>query len=89
MLLPPPEPPKPAITLGDISQFRVEGLITSSDTQLGLVRKGGVELLRLKPGDTIEGWKIDKIDAKGIAISGGDRSERLTIPKAENRAAPN
>lgn len=86
-LPPPPEAPKPAIVLGDIAQFRVEGLVVSGDSQIALVRKGGAQLLRLKPGDTLEGWKIDKIDLKGIAISGGDRSELLAIPKAENRAS--
>lgn len=86
---PPPEPPKPAIVLGDVSQFRVEGLVTTNETQLALVRKSGAQLLRLKPGDTVEGWKVDSIDiAKGVSISGGDRSEVLKIPKAANRAAP-
>lgn len=87
-LPPPPEPPKPEIVLGDISQFRVEGLVTSGTKQIALVRKEGAQLIRLKTGDTLEGWKIEKIDAKGISISGGDRIETLKIRKADNRAAP-
>lgn len=87
-LPPPPEPPKPAITLGDLTQYKVEGVISGGGTQLGLVRKSGAQPLTLKPGDVFEGWTVDKIDAKGIAISGGDRSEILAIPKAENRPPP-
>lgn len=83
---PPPEPPKPAIVLGDLSQYRVEGVVASSETQLALVRKVGAQLLTLKQGDTFEGWKIEKIDASGVSISGGDRSEVLTTPRAKNRA---
>jgi len=87
-LPPPPEAPKPAIELGDLAQFRLEGLVMSSDAQLALVRKGGAQVLRLRPGDMLDGWKVEKIDSKGVSISGGDRSELLTIPKAKNGAAP-
>ena len=82
-LPPPPEPPKPAITLGDLAQYKVEGVISGGGMQLGLVRKSGAQPLTLKLGDVFEGWKVEKIDARGIAISGGDRSEILAIPKAE------
>jgi hypothetical protein len=83
---PPPEPPKPAIVLGDLTQYRVEGVVVSSETQLALVRKTGAQLLTLRQGDTLEGWKIDKIESRGISISGGDRTEVLTTPKAKNAA---
>jgi general secretion pathway protein N len=84
----PPELPKPAITLGELTQYKVEGVISGGGTQLGLVRKTGAQPLTLKPGDVFDGWKVEKIDAKGIAISGGDRSEILAIPKAENGRPP-
>jgi hypothetical protein len=85
-LPPPPEPPKPAIVLGDLSQYRVVGTVRDDREQLGLVQKNGAPLLTLKPGDTFEGWTVDKIDRSGIAISGGERREILAIPKATNAA---
>lgn len=85
-LPPPPEAAKPAITLGDLTQYRVVGTVRDSVRQLGLVQKSGGSLLTLKPGDTFEGWTVDKIDRNGIAISGGGRQEILAIPKAKNAA---
>ncbi|MFM9862311.1 MAG: hypothetical protein ACKVRO_01780 [Micropepsaceae bacterium] len=85
-LPPPPEALKPAITLGDLAQYRVIGTVRDDVRQLGLVQKSGGSLLTLKPGDTFEGWTVDKIDRSGIAISGGGRKEILAIPKAANAA---
>ena len=82
---PPPEPPKPAIVLGDLAQYRLLGVTGDRRTQRALVQKAGGAPLTLKPGDTFEGWTVDKIDAAGVAISGGDRKETLAIPKAQNR----
>lgn len=81
---PPPEAPKPQIVLGDLSQYRVLGVTGDSAVQRALVQKTGEQALTLKPGDTFEGWRVDRIDAAGVAISGGDRKEVLTIPKARN-----
>lgn len=83
---PQPEAAKPAITLGDLTQYRVVGTVRDDQRQLGLVQKSGGLLLTLKPGDTFEGWTVDKIDRSGIAISGGGRKEVLAIPKATNAA---
>jgi hypothetical protein len=85
-LPPPPEAAKPAIALGDLTQYRVVGTVRADSKQLGLVQKTGGSLLTLKPGDTFEGWTVDKIDRAGIAISGGGRKEILAIPKATNAA---
>jgi hypothetical protein len=60
--------------------------VRDSAKQLGLVQKAGGSLLTLKPGDTFDGWTVDRIDKNGIAISGGGRKEILAIPKATNAA---
>ncbi len=83
-LPPPPEAAKPLVVLGDLSQYRVLGVTGDSAVQRALVQKTGGQTLTLKPGDMFEGWSVDRIDAAGIAISGGDRKEVLTIPKARN-----
>ena len=83
---PPPEAAKPVSTLGDLAQYRVLGTIRGGEMQLALLAKSGGAVLTVKPGDTFEGWTIDKIDDAGISISGGERKEVLTIPKANNAA---
>lgn len=85
-LPPPPEAAKPAVTLGDLSQYRLLGVTGDKDTQRAVIQKSGGASQVLKPGDAFEGWTVDKIDAAGVAISGGDRKEVLAIPKAQNRA---
>ena len=85
-LPPPPEAAKPAVTLGDLTQYRLIGTVRDDRKQLGLVQKSGGSMLTLKPGDTFEGWTVEKIDNRGIAISGGGRNEVLAIPKAANAA---
>ncbi len=83
---PPPEAPAAAITLGDLAQYRVLGTVRGGDMQLALVQKSGGSVLTLKPGDSFEGWKVDRIDGGGVSISGGERKEILAIPKANNAA---
>jgi hypothetical protein len=73
-------------SLGDISQFRLVGIAGDSVTRLALVQKSGGSLMTLKPGDSLDGWTITDISAKGVAISGGGRREFLTIPRAPNNA---
>lgn len=85
-LPPPPEAEKPAVSLGDTAQYHLLGVTGDRWTQRALVQKAGGALLTLKPGDTFDGWTVGKIDAVGVAISGGDRKAILAIPKATNRA---
>ena len=91
-----PDPVAPAVpgagtpaggsSLGDISQFRLVGIAGDSVTRLALVQKSGGSLMTLKPGDSLDGWTVTEISAKGVAISGGGRREFLTIPRASNNA---
>jgi hypothetical protein len=86
---PPPVPPKPQIVLGDLGQLKLVGVILSGDNKIALVRRASAGTLTLRVGDTLDGWKIEKIDVQGVGLSGGDRQDSLRIPKAENRAVPN
>jgi hypothetical protein len=85
-LPPQPKAPTPAIVLGDLMQYRLLGVTGDRQTQRALVQKTGGALLTLKPGDAFEGWTVEDINMSGVAISGGDRKEVLTIPKAQNAA---
>jgi len=85
-LPPPPEAPKPAVVLGDLTQYRLFGVTGDRQTQRALVQKAGGPLLTLRPGDVFEGWTVHRISMSGLAISGGDRKEVLAITKARNGA---
>lgn len=78
--------PSAGPSLGDIGQFKLVGIAGDSQTRIALVQKSGGALQRLKPGDTLEGWTVTGIDARGVTISGGGRKEILAIPRAANSA---
>ena len=89
-----PDPALPAkvlggpTALGDLSQYRLTGVIRAAGTAMALVQRTGSPTLTLKKGDTFDGWTVQEVDDKGVTVAGGDRSELLAIPKAENRAQP-
>jgi general secretion pathway protein N len=85
---PPPEAAKAPTALGDLAQVHLVGLIGSKDAQLALVRRADSQIVTLRAGDVLDGWKVAKIDAEGVALDGGDRQDSLKIPVAENRAPP-
>lgn len=89
----PPKAPGAAIAQGeaesanDPSLLRVVGIVTDRETQLALVQTASGATARVRPGDTLEGWRIEKIDVQGVTASDGVRSTRLVIPRAHNAAA--
>jgi hypothetical protein len=73
-------------TTADLSQFRIVGIVTDRDTQLALVQTPGGTTTKIRAGDTLEGWRIEKIDVSGVTATDGIRSSRLVIPRAQNAA---
>lgn len=71
--------------LGDTSQYRVVGIAADGITNIALVQKSGAETLRLRKGDSLDGWLVTDVGPNGVSISGGTRKEILTIPRAPNR----
>ncbi len=70
---------------GDLSEFRLVGIVVDSTTQRAIVERSGSPSMRLAPGDRLAGWRIDKIDAAGIVASKDARSIRIGMPKARPR----
>lgn len=71
----------------DLAQFRVVGIVTDRQTQLALVQTPDGATTKIRAGDMLEGWRIEKIDVSGVTATDGIRSGRLVIPRAENAAA--
>ena len=71
---------------GDLSEFRVVGIVADSLTQRAIVERQGAAALHVAPGDSLGGWRITKIDAAGITATKDARSVRLVIPKTQPRA---
>src|SRR5262245_55426959 len=71
---------------GDLSQFRVVGIVTDRELRLALVQTPGGTTARVRAGDMIDGLRIEKVDVSGVTASDGTRSARLVIPRAPNGA---
>jgi hypothetical protein len=70
----------------DLAQFRIVGIVTDRETQLALVQTPSGATTKIRAGDTLEGWRIEKIDVSGVTATDGIRSSRLVIPRAQNTA---
>ncbi|MEQ1864562.1 MAG: hypothetical protein ABL996_07895 [Micropepsaceae bacterium] len=71
---------------GDLSEFRLVGIVADATTQRAIVERPGAGTLTVGPGDRIGGWRVDKIDAHGVTASKDSQSVRLVIPKSRPRA---
>jgi len=72
--------------LGDLSLYRLVGLVKAGDVQLALIRKTGGSQSTVKPGDNLDGWSVVRLGPEGVTLSGGGREQLLAIPKATNSA---
>ena len=68
---------------GDLSEFRLVGLVVDSVTQRAIVERAGAGTLRVGPGDSLGGWRIEKIDSNGITARKDSQSVRIVMPKAK------
>lgn len=66
---------------GELSAFRVVGIVADSVTQRAIVERKGSPSQKVAPGDRLGEWRIDKIDAAGIVVSRDGRTARLAIPR--------
>lgn len=66
---------------GDLSEFRLVGLVVDSVTQRAIVERAGAGTLRVGPGDSLGGWRIEKIDSTGITARKDSQSVRIVMPK--------
>ena len=70
---------------GELSEYRVVGIVADQTTQRAIVERSGAPSLKLAPGDRLGAWRIDKIDAAGIVASKDAQTVRIGIGKARPR----
>jgi hypothetical protein len=81
-LPPPPAPPKPP-PLPGVESYRLAGLVLSPEVRLALVsRPQGGELVRLHPGDLLDGWTVEAVDATGVTLSGQGITAHMKVTRA-------
>ncbi len=79
---PPPAPPKPP-PLPGIENYRLVGLVLSSDVRLALVsRSQGGDLARLRPGDQLDGWTVETVDDTGVTVTGQGNTAHMKVTRA-------
>lgn len=75
----PPEEQKSsvaAVTLG----FLIEGIVIAEGQQIVLLKgKRDKKLRRMRPGDLLEGWRLDEVTAEAADFSSQGRKQRLTL----------
>lgn len=64
------------------------GVITSSEGDgLALIKMNGQnDVARLRIGETIEGWQLDKIESHAVTFTNGDQATTLTFPESKAEA---
>lgn len=72
---------KPAAPSAD--SYQLVGILLSSELRLALVeRRQGGEVLRLREGDTLDGWMVKTVSASGVELAQANTSAELTIAPA-------
>ena len=67
---------------GELSEYRLVGIITGGGAQLAIMERTGAPSLKVSPGDQLAGWRVDRIDSSGLIATKDARSIRIGIPKA-------
>lgn len=78
-------PARAHTTGGELSEFRLVGIVADSAIQRAIVEREGAASLRVAPGDEIAGWRVESIDRAGIVVTKDARSLRIAIPKSQPR----
>jgi hypothetical protein len=66
---------------GELSEYRLVGIVTDSVTQRAIMERGGGATTRVGPGDRLGGWRVEKIDSSGVTVRKDSQSVRIVMPK--------
>lgn len=75
--------PAPQPSAGDLSEFRLIGVVADSVTARALLARGGAPAIKVSPGDKLGEWRIDKIDGTGVVATHNGRKTKIVILKSQ------
>jgi hypothetical protein len=75
--------PAPQAAEGDLSEFRLVGIVADGVTARALLARGSAPAVKVRPGDKLGEWRIDTIDSTGVAASSNGRKTKIVILKAQ------
>lgn len=75
-------PPADEGPAAEADMFQVIGIGTTADTATALLRGPGGEALRVLPGQSVAGWRVEAIAPRTVTLTRGDRRLVLEVPKA-------
>jgi hypothetical protein len=55
------------------------GTVVHGEEMRAIIKTPADRILRLKPGDDVEGWKVTEIDKRRVVLSSGPRSLELSL----------
>jgi hypothetical protein len=88
---PEPEPPPPVAAAPEprapVPVLALFGIVADQDGARAIVRAGASSgILRLRVGDTIEGWTVADIGRRDVTLRLGDRSESFGLFAGDRKA---
>jgi hypothetical protein len=77
VVAPPPDPPLPPPSPPPLDLI---GIVATGSTQFALLRDQGTgEIHRIDAGDDYDGWSIEFVDSRTVALRNGDQTQTLTM----------
>lgn len=67
---------------------KLVGIVTGPDLDIALLRpSAGGAIVRLRPDDDLEGWRLDRIEARSVVFRKDDREVTIAIRQPRSAAA--
>ncbi len=78
----PPEKHKSSVAAVTL-RYLIEGIVIAEGQQIVLLKgKRDHKLRRMRPGDLLEGWRLDEVTAEAAYFSSRGQKQRLTLKNA-------
>lgn len=80
----PPQAPAPASASQPLFAGKLVGIIRGGGIVIALIHPGmGGRVLALRPGGTIEGWRLAQVEPRQAIVTRDGRAVRLSLPERE------
>ncbi len=76
---PPPPPPPPSVVL--------LGIVSEDGDGRAAIKQSGDKVMRVRAGDDVGGWKVDRIEPRRLVLTLGERSVDFALFAAATKGA--